>query len=453
MQSVNPATAEVIQVHAPLSDAALEARIADAHANGREWARRSVQERADVVNEIANVLEAQRESLAALVVAEMGKPVTQALAEVDKCALACRYFAKHGPAFLANEPVDVGGPQAYVAYRPLGTVLAILPWNFPLWQAIRFAAPALIAGNPVLLKPALCVIGCGQAIERVLVEAGVPHGLVPSLSIEDSRVETVIRDARVAAVTLTGSDRAGRAVAAIAGSELKKVVLELGGSDPYVVLADADLGVAVEAVVRSRLNNGGQSCIGAKRIIVESSVAEAFMQALQRELAMIEPGDPMDPQTRLGPMARVDLRDGVHDQVQRCIEAGATLKMGGVMPERAGFWYPLTLLSEVSEQSPAFEEEIFGPVFAVCSVRDREEALRLANASEFGLGAAIFTRDVERGAHAAEVELEAGSCFVNAAVRSDPRLPFGGIKRSGYGRELSRHGILEFVNTKTIWVE
>lgn len=454
MQSINPATGATLETYPEHDDAAVEARLASVNEAAGAWADVSFDERAAVLRAVADGLDAQRESLATLIVQEMGKPIGQALAEVEKCALVCRFFADNAPTFLADEPVDVGeSASAFVAYRPLGVVLAILPWNFPLWQAFRFVAPALMAGNGVVVKPAPSVMGCGFAVERVLREAGVPEGLVPVLAVSNARVEPVIRDARINAVTLTGSDRAGKAVAAIAGSELKKVVLELGGSDPYVVLADADLDRAVAATVRSRLNNGGQSCIGAKRIIVEAPVAEAFAEKLRTRLCSVDYGDPMDPETELGPMARADLRDGVHTQVQRCVEAGARLELGGEVPPEPGFWYPLTLLTGVTPESPAFTEEIFGPVFTMCVARDPAHALELANASDFGLGAAVFTSNASAGEDIAKRQLRAGSCFVNAFVRSDPRLPFGGIKRSGYGRELSRHGILEFVNAKTVWVE
>lgn len=454
MQSINPATGAPLQRYPEHDDAEVDARLARAESAAGAWGRETFEARAAVLVAVAERLTLEREALARGIVEEMGKPITQALAEVDKCALVCRFFAEHGASFLANEFVDVGADaKAYVAYRPLGVVLAILPWNFPLWQAFRFVAPALMAGNAVVVKPAPSVMGCGRAVERLLLEAGAPEGLVPILTVSDARVEPVIRDRRIAAVTLTGSDRAGRAVAAIAGSELKKVVLELGGSDPYVVLADADLDVAVAAAVRSRLNNGGQSCIGAKRIIVEASVAEAFAEKLRTRLCAVEFGDPMSVDAELGPMARADLRDQLHAQVQRCVDAGARLELGGEVPDQPGFWYPLTLLSGVTPDSPAFREELFGPVFTLCVADDEAHALQLANDSDFGLGAAVFTANTRRGDVIAREELHAGSCFVNAPVRSDPRLPFGGIKRSGYGRELARHGIHEFVNAKTVWVQ
>lgn len=454
MQSINPATGAPLETYPEHDDAQIEAHLAAADDAAQAWAELPFEERAAVLRSVADELDRGRESLATLIVREMGKPIGQALAEVEKCALVCRFFADNAASFLADEPVDVGdGAEAFVTYRPLGVVLAILPWNFPLWQAFRFVAPALMAGNGVVVKPAPTVMGCGFAVERVLAAAGVPGGLVPVVGVSNERVEPIIRDPRIAAVTLTGSDRAGRAVAAIAGSELKKVVLELGGSDPYVVLADADLDRAVAAAVRSRLNNGGQSCIGAKRIIVEEAAAEAFAEKLRTRLCSVDYGDPMNPETELGPMARADLRDGVHSQVRRCVEAGARLELGGEIPDDAGFWYPLTLLTGVTPDSPAFTEEIFGPVFALCVARDQDHALELANASDFGLGAAVFTSNTARGQEIAKRALRAGSCAVNAFVRSDPRLPFGGIKRSGYGRELSRHGILEFVNTKTVWVQ
>ncbi len=451
MDSINPATGELIHRHSEHDPEAVEQRLAQAHAQGLQWAERSFAERGRCVSAVAELLVARRDALADLIVAEMGKPRTQALAEVDKCARVCSFFAEHTESFLAPEPVDVGGPTAYVAYRPLGAVLAILPWNFPLWQAFRFVAPALMAGNAVVMKPGPSVMGCGLAVEALLEEAGVPAGLVPVLTISDPRVEAVIRDPRIVAVTLTGSDRAGRAVASVAGQELKKVVLELGGSDPYLVLADADLELAVAAVVRSRVSNAGQSCIGAKRCIVEASVLDAFVAKLTARLRSVVVADPRQATTQMGPLARADLRAGVHAQVMRCVEQGAQLRMGGTLPTGPGFWYPVTLLTDVRPSMPAFTEELFGPVVTVCEARDEAHGLALANESSFGLGAAVFTRNVERGLELAEHRLDAGSCFVNDFVRSDPRLPFGGIKRSGYGRELSRHGLLEFVNVKTVW--
>lgn len=454
MQSINPATGEILRTYPDPDDSVVEARLARVREAALAWAEEPLEARSALLVSVAEQLESQQESLVALIVEEMGKPVTQALAEVRKCALVCRFFAERAPEFLADEPVDVGGDaDAKITYRPLGVVLAILPWNFPLWQAFRFVAPALMAGNGVVVKPAPNVMGCGLAVEQLLRDAGLPEGLVPVLGVSNERVEGIIRDRRIAAVTLTGSDRAGRAVGAVAGSELKKVVLELGGSDPYIVLADADLEQAVQASVRSRLNNGGQSCIGAKRIIVEESVAEAFAEKLRTRLCSIDYGDPKELETELGPMARADLRDRLHAQVERCIEGGARLELGGHVPDEPGFWYPITLLTGVTAESPAFREELFGPVFTLCVARDEAHAIELANASDFGLGAAVFTRDVRRGEAIAKRQLHAGSCFVNASVRSDPRLPFGGIKLSGYGRELGRHGILEFVNAKTVWVQ
>ncbi len=454
MESINPATGATLRSYPEHEDTQVDACVAGARRAATAWAELSFEERAVVLEAAADRLEAQRDGLAATVVEEMGKPVTQALAEIDKCVAVCRYFARQTADLLADEPIEVDpGANAYVTYRPLGVVLAILPWNFPLWQAFRLLAPALMAGNGVIIKPALTVMGCALAVEALLRDAGLPDGLVPVVGVANEGVERIIRDPRVDAVMLTGSDGAGRAVASIAGSELKKVVLELGGSDPYVVLADADLDQAVTATVRSRLNNGGQSCIGAKRIIVEAPVAEAFAEKLRTRLCAVELGDPADPETELGPMAREDLRDTVHDQVQRCVRDGARLELGGEVPDQPGFWYPLTLLTGVTPDSPAFTEELFGPVFTLCEARDETHALELANASDFGLGAAVFTSNVARGRMLAERRLHAGSCFVNAFVRSDPRLPFGGVKKSGYGRELSRHGLLEFVNVKTVWAQ
>jgi succinate-semialdehyde dehydrogenase/glutarate-semialdehyde dehydrogenase len=348
----------------------------------------------------------------------------------------------------------VDGGDAFVAFRPLGTVLAIMPWNFPFWQVLRFAAPALMAGNAALLKHAPSVQGCAEASENLFLRAGAPEGLFANLRISEARTEGVLRDPRVAAVTFTGSTRGGRAVAAIAGSELKKSVLELGGSDPYVVLEDADVEAAALTCVTSRLINGGQSCVSAKRFIVVAPLVERFTGRVVELMRAKVPGDPLagtDPD--LGPLARPDLRDALHDQVERTVAAGARLLLGGRIPERAGSWYPPTVLADVPEGSPAHAEETFGPVAAVVPARDEDEAVRLANSSPYGLGAAVFTRDRARGERIAVERLQAGCCFVNDFVRSDPRLPFGGIKHSGYGRELAAFGIREFVNVKSVFVK
>jgi succinate-semialdehyde dehydrogenase/glutarate-semialdehyde dehydrogenase len=383
---------------------------------------------------------------------EMGKPVSQGAGEVDKCAWVCRHYAQSTERILAPEHIEADRTKSYVAYRPLGVVLAVMPWNFPLWQVYRFLAPALMAGNGGILKHASNVTGCALWIDRLAVEAGFPDGLFRSLVLPSSRVDEVLEHPSIVAATLTGSDPAGRAVAQKAGSLLKKTVLELGGSDPYVVLADADVGKAAETCSTSRLINGGQSCIAAKRFIVEEPVVGEFTELLAAGMGKAVMGDPTDPATSLGPMARTDLRDELHDQVRRSIDDGARLVMGGEVPESGGAFYPPTLLADVTEGMAVYHEETFGPVAAVITAKDSEDAIRIANDTEFGLGAAVFTRDEARGERIARDRLRAGACFVNAFVASDPRLPFGGIKMSGYGRELSDMGMKEFLNAKTVVV-
>jgi succinate-semialdehyde dehydrogenase/glutarate-semialdehyde dehydrogenase len=383
---------------------------------------------------------------------EMGKPVRDGRAEAEKCACVCEYFAEHAELFLADEPVETDASASFVAFRPLGVVLAVMPWNFPFWQVFRFAAPGLMAGNAGLLKHASNVPGCALAIEEVFREAGFPKGLFRALLVGSERVEELIEHPLVRAVTLTGSGPAGRAVAGAAGRNLKKTVLELGGSDPYVILADADLEAAVETCVKSRLINSGQSCIAAKRFVVVEPVREAFERGFVERMARAIIGDPMDEATDVGPQARTDLRDDLQRQVEETIALGARLLLGGQVPDREGAWYPPTVLTDVKPGSPGYEEELFGPVASIIPVADEAEAIQVANDTSFGLGAAVFTRDLERGRRIAAEELEAGACFVNGLVRSDPRLPFGGIKESGYGRELSAFGIREFVNVKSVWV-
>ena len=384
---------------------------------------------------------------------EMGKPVTQGRAEVDKCAWACRYFADEAEIIFADQAIDADRTKSYVAYRPLGVILAVMPWNFPFWQVIRFIAPALMAGNGGILKHASNVTGCAVAIDEMIVEAGFPDGLLRTVVVPSSRVAEMIEDPRIAAVTLTGSDAAGRSVASTAGQQLKKTVLELGGSDPYLILEDADIDLAVSACSSGRLLNGGQSCIAAKRFIVHRSVADEFTLKLAKAMDAYRVGNPLNEETEIGPMARIDLRDELHDQVVRSLAEGARLVTGGSLPEGPGAFYPATILTDVTAGMPAYHEETFGPVASIIVVDDEEEAIRIANDSVFGLGGAVFTRDVERGEQIARDRIEAGSCFVNAFVASDPRLPFGGIKASGYGRELSHIGMREFMNVKTIVVD
>jgi succinate-semialdehyde dehydrogenase/glutarate-semialdehyde dehydrogenase len=447
---VNPATGQVAGTFPAHSAVDTRRRVKAAAQAFESWRRASFGERAAVLQAAANILRNDSIELAILMATEMGKPVTQGRAEVLKCAMVCEHYAANGEAMLADEPVRIDRGEATVCYRPLGTVLAVMPWNFPLWQVFRASAPALMAGNVMLLKHASNVPGCALAIERIWRQAGAPEGVFTTLLIDGKSVKSVIRAPSVKAVTLTGSTAAGRAVAREAGSRLKKSVLELGGSDPYLILEDADLELAVETCARSRLINSGQSCIAAKRFIVVESLRREFEGRFAARLAAAKVGDPLDESTEVGPLARADLRDEVHDQVQRSVERGAVAVVGGDLPGRPGAWYPVTMLTGVKRGTAAWSEEVFGPVAAVIGVRNEREAIKVANATTFGLGAAVFTRDVERGLRIAREELAAGTAVVNTLVQSDPRLPFGGIGESGYGRELGVHGIREFVNVKTV---
>ena len=453
---VDPNTAELVESYPALDDSGVEEALGLAFQGQRQWAEVPVPRRAEVLKGWAHQLRARKKELAELMTREMGKRIQEGEAEVEKCAWVCEFYGDKGPAMLAPSPMESDAGQSYLAYRPLGLLLAIMPWNFPLWQVFRFLAPAMLAGNAVLLKHAPNVPGCSLAIEDLvrstLQDLGFAPDLFFSLLIEEKRVEPIIADRRVRGVTLTGSTRAGRAVASMAGKALKKTVLELGGNDPYVVLGDADVEHAAAVCVTSRMINGGQSCIAAKRWIVVDSVRDAFEKQVRRRLSALRMGDPAEPDTDLGPLARRDLRDHLHAQVQESVGSGARLVLGGEVPELPGFFYPPTLLTEVRPGMPAFDDELFGPVAALISASCEDEALELANTSDYGLGAAIFSRDSVRAERLAQERLEAGCCFVNDFVRSDPRLPFGGIKDSGYGRELSTLGLMEWVYAKTIWV-
>jgi succinate-semialdehyde dehydrogenase / glutarate-semialdehyde dehydrogenase len=452
LRSINPATGETLAEYPEATPSEVSMILAESSCAFAGWRRTSFGERAQRMRAAADRLEERKEALAVLMAREMGKPLAQGRGEVEKCAWVCRYYADHAQALLADRDAPTDASRSFVAFEPLGPVLAVMPWNFPLWQVFRFAAPALMAGNAGLLKHAANVTGTALAIESVLKDAGFPPPLFRALLIGSDRVAGVIEAREVKAVTLTGSTPAGRSVAARAGAVLKKTVLELGGSDPYVVLEDADVDAAAETCALSRLINGGQSCIAAKRFIVVEPVRRAFEERLVERMRARKVGDPLADGTDLGPLARADLRDSLHQQVEKSVAAGARLLLGGEVPKGPGAFYPPTVLGDVRKGMPAHDEETFGPVAAVIAAKDEAEALRIANDSPFGLGAAVFTRDVTRGERVAR-ELEAGNCFVNALVRSDPRLPFGGVKESGYGRELSDFGIREFVNIKTIYIK
>lgn len=452
MNSINPVDGTLIATYDRSTPADVAAHIAAADQAQRQWAQTELTDRAGLMLKLAQVLEDRTDDLAMLMALEMGKPVTEGRAEVAKCAWACRYYAEEAERILADRQIATERTASYVAIRPIGVILAVMPWNFPLWQVIRFVAPALMAGNGAILKHASNVTGCALAIDEMVMGAGFPDGLFRTVVVPSSGVSEIIDNPLIRAVTLTGSDAAGRAVAGRAGARLKKTVLELGGSDPYLILEDADLDLAIDMCATSRLINGGQSCIAAKRFIVHESIAAEFTTRLASAMDAYAVGDPTDEATRIGPMARVDLRNELHDQVRRSIELGARLVTGGATPPGPGSFYPPTVLADVTQTMPVYREETFGPVAAVITVAGEEEAIAVANDSPFGLGAAVFTRDVERGEQIARDRIEAGSVFVNTFVASDPRLPFGGIKDSGYGRELSHIGMQEFMNLKTVVV-
>jgi len=450
--SIDPATGNTLDTYQATSAAAAAAVLDQIGRAQQAWRESPMTERAQLLTAVAHALRREAVPLARLMAAEMGKPVAQGKAEVEKCAWVCEYYAERGPDFLAPEQIGTDARRSFVAYRPLGVILAVMPWNFPFWQVFRAAAPALMAGNGMALKHASNVPGCALAIERLWREAGAPDHLFRTLLIGSGDVAGVIGHPAVRGVTLTGSTPAGRAVAREAGTRLKKTVLELGGSDPYVILEDADLDRAAEACVTGRLINTGQSCIAAKRFIVPRAILAEFERRMVAGMASKTMGDPAEESVDLGPLARHDLREELHRQVERSVAAGARLLLGGRIPTSPGAFYPPTVLSSVTKGMPAYEEELFGPVAAIIPVADEDEAITVANDTVFGLGAAVFTSDIERGELIATTRLEAGCCFVNAFVRSDPRLPFGGVKESGYGRELGMLGIREFVNVKTVYV-
>ena len=451
LKSINPTTGEEIQSYSEMGREEINRIILNADKFFGRWKRTSFSQRADKMRGAGLILRKRKEALSVLMTLEMGKPIVQSRSEIDKCALVCDYFAENAERFLQDEEVKTEAANSFITYQPLGVILAIMPWNFPFWQVFRFAAPNLMAGNAAVLKHSSNVTGCGLAIEDIFREAGFDENLFRTLIVPSKDVDEIIRHDKIRAVTLTGSTAAGRSVAGIAGSVLKKSVLELGGSDPYIILEDADLDKAAEICVNSRLINSGQSCIAAKRFIIVDRVYRKFEELFVDKMRSKIMGDPMNEETNIGPQARHDLREELHEQVTKSVKLGAEILTGGNIPAGKGAFYPATVLANIKPDMPAYKEELFGPVASLIKAKDEADAIRIANDTMFGLGAAVFTQNTARGEKIAREELNAGNCFVNDSVKSDPRLPFGGVKESGYGRELSELGIKEFVNIKTVY--
>ncbi|HEX6121895.1 MAG TPA: NAD-dependent succinate-semialdehyde dehydrogenase [Ktedonobacterales bacterium] len=451
IQSTNPTTGETIAIFEPFTQQQQDDALTQARGAFTRWRETSFAERATFMQLAAAVLRARKDELARMMAREMGKPIAEGEAEVEKCAWNCEYYAEHAAAFLAEEPQPTEAARSYVRFDPLGPVLAVMPWNFPFWQVFRFAAPSVMAGNTVVLKHASNVPGCALAIETIFSQAGFPEGIFRTLLVSGDAVERLIADPRIAAVTFTGSAPAGARVAAASGASIKHAVLELGGSDAFIVLEDADLEAAAAMAVRSRFQNTGQSCIAAKRFIVVESVADAFTRAFAERARQLTVGDPFQRATQIGPMARADLRAALAEQVRRSVAMGARVVLGGEPLPGPGFFFAPTILADVTPAMPVFREETFGPVAAVIHARDAEHAIQLANDSDYGLGGNLWTRDLARAKHIAR-RLESGNVFINGMTASDPRLPFGGVKRSGFGRELGVFGIREFVNIQTLWI-
>lgn len=450
--SINPATGKEIQSYPQHSSIEVKYILDQSVVAQQQWKNTSLELRISCLEELAGILRDRAREYAILMAEEMGKPVSQGLGEVEKCASLCEYYKEEAFGFLADKSVEIAGQKSIISIQPMGLILGVMPWNFPFWQVFRFAIPTITAGNGAILKHASNVQGCAFAIEKSFKDSGFPENIFRNIVVPGREMEEVIKHPAIAAITLTGSTPAGKSIAMTAGSVLKKTVLELGGSDPYIILEDANVDLAVDACISGRILNTGQSCIAAKRLIVTENLYDTFLSKLEDKLSDKIMGDPKD-DVDIGPMVSIEARDEVHDQVCRSIEAGAKLKLGGIIPKEVGAFYPITLLSEVEPGMTAFDEEIFGPVFTVIKARDEANAIELGNQTEFGLGSAVFTSDLEKGESIAKTQLNVGACFVNDFVKSDPRLPFGGIKESGYGRELSIYGMMEFVNVKTIVVK
>ena len=448
---INPATGEKIDEYSRITAVEASEKVKLANVAFKDWKKTSFEQRSKLMNALADEFEKNKEMYAQMATREMGKTIGQSRKEIEKCAWICRFYAEHAEEFLSDKPVETEAQKSYVNFLPMGVVLAVMPWNFPFYQVIRFAAPAIMAGNTGILKHASNVQGCGFALEEAFHKAGFPEGIFTNLNISAGDVKGIIENPDVVAVTLTGSDAAGRSVASIAGANLKKTVMELGGSDAYLILEDADLEEATSLATLGRLQNNGQTCIAAKRFIVLDGIYDKFLELFSKKMEAAKMGDPMDEATYYGPLARVDLREELHQQVEKSISQGARLVTGGSIPEGKGAYYPATVLADVEPGMEAFDNELFGPVASVIRAKDEDHAVVLANSSQFGLGSGVITSNIEHGEKLAR-QLEAGSSYVNKLVVSDPRLPFGGIKNSGYGRELSSYGIHEFVNIKSIWI-
>jgi succinate-semialdehyde dehydrogenase/glutarate-semialdehyde dehydrogenase len=453
IETVNPATEMVLNSYAMLTSQQIDTKITAAHATYLSWRKEHFSHRKQLMLQIAKLLRKHQNEYAILMAQEMGKPIAAGKGEIEKCAWVCEHYAHEAEHYLASRNITTEMKKTTVSHHPIGIIFAIMPWNYPFWQVFRFAAPTIMAGNAAILKHAPISTGTGNTIEALFLEAGFPEHLFQHFVLDNDSAANVIAHQKIAAVTLTGSERAGSAVAANASSHLKKAVLELGGNDAYIVLEDADLDLAAKSIITSRFSNTGQACIAAKRIIAIKSIIEELTQKLLEGSQTYQMGDPLQEDTNFGPMARKDLRDNLQKQVMNSRKQGAQVLIGGEIPQGKGFYYPPTILTNVKPGMPAFDEELFGPVISIIEAKDEAQAIQLANQSNYGLGGAVFTRDLARGEHIATYEIETGTCFVNGFVVSDPRVPFGGIKYSGYGRELSREGILEFVNTKTVGVQ
>ena len=451
IQTINPATEEIVETFEPYTTTQVDEALSQARQAFEQWRETSFDERRTHLRRVASTLRAQKARYAQVITLEMGKPITEAEAEVEKCAWNCEYYADNAQRMLADESVATNATQSYVSFLPLGVVLAVMPWNYPFWQVFRFAAPALMAGNTAVLKHASNVSRAALEIERVFQDAGLPEGVFRTVLVPGAETKHLIADSRISAITLTGSDPAGVAVASASGNALKKNVLELGGSDAFIVLEDADLDAAAQVAVRARFQNTGQSCIAAKRFIVVEAVADAFEQKFVAEASKLRVGNPLDRDTQVGPIARGDLLDDLDALVQASVAKGAKVLLGGKRLEGKGYFYAPTIVTNVTTEMPVFREETFGPVAAIIRARDEQHAVMLANDSPFGLSGNLWTGDIERGRRVAR-RIESGGVFINGMTASDPRLPFGGVKRSGYGRELSSFGIREFVNVQTVWI-